>query len=224
MVLNETKNEASRQALVLDFGGVISRTLFETHDLSEVALGLPPGTLTWRGPFDPASDPLWQAMQADEISEREYWLRRTQEVGRLLGEEWTEMQTLVQRARGADVSAVIRPEAVAAIEQAKARGHRLAVLSNELDLFYGADFRQRLPLLDRFDVIVDATYTGILKPDPRAYAMCSDALGVAGEDCVFVDDQMRNIVGARQQGWQTVAFDVTRPAHSYQQALALLEG
>lgn len=214
--------ETSSRALVLDFGGVISRTLFETHALSEAALGLPPGTLTWCGPFDPAGDPLWQAMQADEISEREYWLRRTREVGHLLGEEWTEMQTLVQRARGADVSAVIRPEAVAAITRAKAQGHRLAILSNELDLFYGADFRRRLPLLDQFDVIVDATYTGILKPDPRAYAMCSEALGVAGHDCVFVDDQQRNVRGATQLGWQTIAFDVTQPAESYQQALTLL--
>jgi len=40
------------KALVLDFGGVISRMLFETHELSEQALGLPRGTLTWRGPFD----------------------------------------------------------------------------------------------------------------------------------------------------------------------------
>ena len=46
------------RALILDFGGVISRTLFETHDLTEAALGLPSGTLTWRGPFDPATDPL----------------------------------------------------------------------------------------------------------------------------------------------------------------------
>lgn len=214
--------EASSRALVLDFGGVISRTLFETHALSEAALGLPPGTLTWRGPFDPAGDPLWQAMQADEITEREYWLRRTHEVGRLLGEDWTEMQTLVQRARGADVSAVIRPEAVAAITHAKAQGHRLAILSNELDLFYGADFRRRLPLLEQFEVIVDATYTGVLKPDPRAYAMCSEALGVVGHDCIFVDDQQRNVRGAHLLGWQTVAFDVTQPAESYRQALALL--
>ena len=44
------------EALVLDFGGVVTRTLFETHDLTEKALGLPGGTLTWKGPFDPASD------------------------------------------------------------------------------------------------------------------------------------------------------------------------
>ena len=69
------------KALELDFGGVISRMLFETHDLSERALGLPPGTLTWKGPFDPSTDPLWQDMQADRLSERDYWMTRTREVG-----------------------------------------------------------------------------------------------------------------------------------------------
>jgi putative hydrolase of the HAD superfamily len=213
---------ASTKALVLDFGGVISRTLFETHDLSEAALGLPPGTLTWRGPFDPENDALWQSMQADHITEREYWMARTRSVGDLVGEEWNDMQTFVQRARGADVEAVIRPEAVAAVHQAKAAGCKLAVLSNELDLFYGAIFRERLPLLQLFDVIIDATYTGILKPDRRAYEMCTEALGVAPADCVFVDDQSRNVLGAMRLGWQTVQFDVMNPADSYQRALKLL--
>ena len=212
----------SAKALVLDFGGVISRTLFETHDLSEAALGLPPGTLTWRGPFDPETDALWQAMQADHITEREYWMARTRSVGKLVGEEWNDMQTFVQRARGADVQAVIRPEAIASVHQAKAAGCKLAVLSNELDLFYGASFRERLPLLQLFDVIIDATYTGILKPDRRAYEMCAEALCVAPADCVFVDDQSRNVLGAMRLGWQTVQFDVTHPAESYQRALKLL--
>lgn len=212
----------STKALVLDFGGVISRTLFETHDLSEAALGLAPGTLTWRGPFAPETDPLWQAMQADQITERDYWLARTRTVGKMVGETWNDMQTFVQRARGADVEAVIRPEAVAAVHQAKAAGCKLAVLSNELDLFYGARFRERLPLLQCFDVIIDATYTGILKPDRRAYEMCSQALGLWGDDCVFVDDQFRNVQGAIQLGWQVVQFDVTQPGDSFQRALRLL--
>lgn len=210
------------QALVLDFGGVISRTLFETHALSEQALGLPPGTLRWRGPFDPASDPLWQDMQADRITERDYWMQRTREVGALLGEHWDRMETFVQRARGADVQAVIRPEAVAAIQAAQAAGCRLAVLSNELDLFYGADFRHRLPLMDCFEVVVDATYTQILKPDPRAYALVTEALGQPPERCVFVDDQARNIAGAQRAGWQTVHFDVMQPRASFATALGLL--
>ena len=108
------------------------------------------------------------------------------------------------------------------VRQAKAAGCKLAVLSNELDLFYGASFRERLPLLQCFDVIIDATYTGILKPDRRAYEMCNQALGLQGKDCVFVDDQFRNVQGAIQVGWQVVQFDVTHPAESYQRALMLL--
>lgn len=210
------------KALVLDFGGVISRMLFETHELSEQALGLSRGTLTWRGPFDPATDPLWQDIQADKLSERDYWLARTREVGRLLGEDWDRMETFVQRARGADVEAVIRPEAVATIHAAKAAGCKLAILSNELDLFYGADFRQRLPLLQLFDVVVDATYSGILKPDPRAYALVTEALGMSAADCVFVDDQKRNADGGVRAGMQVVHFDVLRPAESFAEARRLL--
>lgn len=210
------------EALVLDFGGVISRTLFETHALSEMALGLAPGTLTWRGPFDPAGDALWRDMQADQISERDYWMARTREVGRLVGENWDRMEIFVQRARGADVEAVIRPEAVAAIHAAKAAGCRLAILSNELDLFYGTGFRERLPLLGLFEVLVDATYTHILKPDPRAYQACLDELALPARHCVFVDDQLRNVAGAKRAGMQVVHFDVMRPQASYDEALALL--
>lgn len=212
-------SEEAARALVLDFGGVITKTLFETHALSEAALGLKPGTLTWRGPFAPEDDGLWQAMQRDEISERDYWRRRTRDVGRLVGEDWNEMQTFVRRARGADAEAVIRPEALRAIRAVEAAGFRLAILSNELDLFYGADFRRRLPLLDRFSVVVDATHTGILKPDPRAYRMVLDALALPSASCVFVDDQRRNIDGALACGLRAVHFDVRKPHESYAEAL-----
>ncbi len=213
---------STAKALVLDFGGVISRTMFETHHLSEAALGLEPGSLTWRGPFEPASDPLWLSMQRGEISERDYWMARTVETGRRIGREWTRMEDFVAAARGDDPAAIIRPEARNAIMAAAAAGRRLAILSNELDLFYGAGLRARLPLLDRFDLIVDATHTGILKPDPRAYAFVTGGLGLEAGDCVFVDDQARNVAGARQAGMLAVHFDVTDPEASYRRALALL--
>jgi putative hydrolase of the HAD superfamily len=216
------KFEQGQRALILDFGGVISRTLFETHALTEAALGLPSGTLTWQGPFDETGDTLWREMQEDRISERDYWTARTREVGRLVGEDWTHMETFVQRARGADVEQVIRPEAVAAIQAAKQAGCKLAILSNELDLFYGADFRNRLPLLQLFDVVVDATYTQILKPDPRAYQLCLAQLDLPPEACVFVDDQLRNVRGAQQLAIAAIHFDVKNPLQSFSSALRLL--
>lgn len=207
------------KALVLDFGGVISKTLFETHSLTEATLGLAPGTLAWRGPFALETDPLWMSMQQGEISERDYWLIRSREVGRLVGEDWNDMETFVRRARGADPQAAIRPEADRAIRVVGDAGFKLAILSNELDLFYGTGFRKRLPLLDRFQTIVDATYTGILKPDPRAYQIVLDRLSLDPGTCVFVDDQQRNIAGAQACGFQTVHFDVRNPRDSYAKAL-----
>jgi putative hydrolase of the HAD superfamily len=211
-----------QQALILDFGGVISRTMFETHALTERALSLPVGTLQWRGPFDPQNDSLWCDMQADRISERQYWLTRAREVGQMLGEQWDSMETFVKRARGAEPAAVIRPEAIAAVSAARGAGCKLAILSNELDLFYGADFRRRLPLLESFDLIVDATYTGVLKPDRRAYENCTEELRLAAPQCVFVDDQLRNVVGAQRTGLRTVHFDVLRPEQSFARVLAML--
>lgn len=210
------------RALILDFGGVISKTLFETHRQSEVALGLPAGTLTWRGPFAPDGDTLWRQMQAGEISEREYWSYRMRETGRLVGETWTEFPQFIARVRGDDPLAVIRPEALATIATAKQAGKKLAILSNELDLFYGPGFREKLAFLADFDLIVDATHTGILKPDPRAYALVCDGLRIAPGDGVFVDDQPKNVAGAVAAGLQAVQFDVARPADSFTQALGLL--
>jgi putative hydrolase of the HAD superfamily len=210
------------RALILDFGGVVTRTLFETHDVTERALGLAPGSLTWRGPFDPATDPVWVSMQKREITERDYWMTRTEEVGRLVGEDWTDMKTFVQRARGADAELVLRPEARDAILKAKEAGIRLAILSNELDLFYGVEFRKRFPLIDLFEIIVDATYTKILKPDPRAYELVLSELDLPRADCVFVDDQKKNIEGAEAVKLPCVHFDVTRPAEGYATALTML--
>ena len=191
--------------------------------MSESALGLSPGSLTWRGPFAPETDELWVAMQAGEISERQYWAQRTAEVGKLTGKDWTEMSQFVSAARGADPEAVVRPEALQAIETASERGASLAVLSNELDLFYGRKFRDKLSFLKDFDVISDATYTLILKPDARAYLDCANQLGVKPRHCVFVDDQEKNVRGAQAVGMQAVQFDVREPGRSFEQALSMLE-
>ncbi|MBT3702904.1 MAG: HAD-IA family hydrolase [Alphaproteobacteria bacterium] len=213
---------APAKALILDFGGVITRTMFETHAATELALGLPAGSLTWQGPFAPEADPLWQSMQAEQITEREYWQIRSGEVGKLVGKNWPAMSDFVQAARGDASEEIIRPEALATISAVKTAGYKLAILSNELDLFYGQSFRQKLSFLTDFDLIVDATYTQVLKPAPEAYLDCLQQLDLNPEQCVFVDDQMRNVVGARSVGLKTVAFDVRNPKQSYAEALNLM--
>jgi putative hydrolase of the HAD superfamily len=196
------------RGLLLDFGSVISVSIFERHRQTEEALGLPKGTLTWLGPLAPETDPLWQSMQRDEISERDYWAIRASELGALVGEHDWDVLTMLTRVRQVDPNNVVRPEMQRLIRTACERGIKVAMLTNELELFYGKEFMSRMDVLAHFDAIVDATHTGILKPDPRAYAMAIDAMALPAQEILFVDDQFRNIAGAVKAGLQTQYFDL----------------
>lgn len=220
--MTDSARNQSAEALILDFGSVVTLTMFETHRLSEKYLDLPEGSLTWMGPFDPENDPLWAAMQRDEITEREYWLARTKEVGAMLGEDWTEMVQFIQRARGKNVEEIIRPEMPLLVQTVKAHGKKLAILSNELDLFFGKKARMGIDLLKEFDVISDGTYTEILKPTQQAYQNCLDALGLEAKQCVFIDDQKRNVIGGQSIGMRSIHLNVFNPQDGFNRALEQL--
>ena len=195
-------------ALLLDFGSVVTFTAFERHRDSERALGLAHGTFGWLGPVDPATDPLWQSMERGEISERDYWSHRAAEVGSLVGQpEWTPLD-FFQAIRGDDPNLAVRESARRTVAAARAAGMRVGILSNELELYWGRPFMDRLDVLRDVDVLVDATHTHILKPDPRAYALALEALGARPQRVLFVDDQLRNVEGARRLGIEAVHFDV----------------
>jgi putative hydrolase of the HAD superfamily len=196
------------RGLLLDFGSVISVSIFERHRQTEEALGLPKGTLTWLGPLAPETDPLWQSMQRDEISERDYWAIRARELGEAVGERDWDVLTMLTRVRQVDPNMVVRPEMQRLIRTACERGIKVAMLTNELELFYGKEFLSRMDVLKHFDAIIDATHTGTLKPDPGAYAMAIDAMALPAQDILFVDDQFRNIAGAVKAGLQTQHFDL----------------
>ena len=196
------------RALLLDFGSVVSVSLFERHRESERQLGLAPHSLSWQGPLAPETDSLWQAMLRDEISERDYWARRAREVGEALGESGWDMATLVRRTRHVDPEAAVRPEMRALIGAARQCGTRVGILSNDLALFYGAQFLGHTGLLEHLDAVIDATDTHVLKPDPRAYALALAALELPAGDVLFVDDLFRNIAGAVKAGLQTQWFDL----------------
>ena len=201
------------EALLLDYGSVITYSAFEIVDRAEKRLRLPPGTLDWRGPLDPATDPLWVAMLNDEISERRYWEKRAQEVGLLMGQSWTPLD-FFRAIRGNDLNEDVRPEIVALVSDARAAGLKVGILTNELELFGGSELSRSLEIVKAMDVVVDATHTQILKPDPRAYRMAVERLGVVPDAIVFVDDQLRNVSGAERAGLLGIHFDVCNAAKS----------
>ncbi len=207
------------QALLLDFGSVISTSLFECHRETEELLGLRAGSLTWLGPIDPSTDTLWRSMLRAEITERDYWATRAREIGDAIGESGWDTATMLSRVRHTDPNRTVRPRIAQLIAATRAAGLRVGILSNELELFYGPKFLSGMAVLRDLDAVVDATHTGILKPDLRAYQAAAEALELPPEKILFVDDQFRNIAGAVNAGMQVHYFDL-RDVHGGIAAIA----
>lgn len=203
------------KAVVLDFGGPVLVTPFERLRALERSLGLAPGTFGWGGPFDPDADPLWRSMQAGELTEPAYWAQRAAEVAAVSGEAG--VPAMMARLFDGPEDELVRPQARALIAEARAAGLETAVLTNDLHAFHEQAWIARMRVLAEVGCLVDTSHHGIRKPEPAAYRLVLDHLGVPAGQAVFVDDQPANAAGAELAGMAAVWFDVTRPDHSYQQ-------
>lgn len=198
------------KALVLDFGSVISRSIFEKRFQVADKLGLPRDTFGWAGPTAPETDELWRDMLADKLTEREYWAAMAKDIGRRIGQDWEPLDYL-NAARADDINDDIRPEIIELVKRSKAAGAKVGILSNELELFYGKEAMDSIEVLKDIDAMVDATHTKILKPDPRAYEEVLSLLNIPADKAVFLDDQPRNVQGSLAFGMEAIYFDVRIP-------------
>lgn len=88
--------------------------------------------------------------------------------------------------------------------------------------FYGRDWVTSQRVLDLFDVVVDGSVTNVLKPDPRAYELAAQALGVRETELVFLDDLPWNVDGARKLGAIAIRVDISNPSPAFRAAGAAL--
>lgn len=195
------------RGLILDFGAVITKLPFEALEMIEDGFGLKRGSLDWRGPIEPERDPLWRDVVAGKISEREYWPICAREVSATRGEVW-DAGGLFRRIIDFAGESWLRPGMLSIIRETRARGVPVAILSNELELFIGRGWMERLSVFHEVDAVVDATETQAFKPDPRSYALALEAIRVPAAAALFVDDQPRNVEGARAAGLGAVHFDI----------------
>ncbi len=95
------------------------------------------------------------------------------------------------------------PEVPAVLEQLRGLGVRMAIVSDNwpgLEKTY-----TQLGLDGYFDAFVISAVLGCLKPDPRMYRAGSDGLGLAPEECLFVDDDPDLVAAAIDLGYRGVA-------------------
>jgi putative hydrolase of the HAD superfamily len=189
--------------VVFDIGGVVQDSPLHAIARYERERGIEPGTIN---------------RAVVEAGERGAWARL--ERGELTVAAFCEPFEAECRSRGVAIDAqrlmaaiaeagVPRPRVLEAIRRIRARGLRVAALTNNWvsDAPGSAPARGASALWEHFDVVVESAVVGLRKPDPRIYALVCEKLALAPARVAFLDDIGRNLKPARELGMVTVKVD-----------------
>lgn len=210
-------SERRFEAVIFDFGGVITASPFEAFNRLEAERGLPQDFVRRVNATNPDAN-AWALFERAEISAAEF--------DSLFA---AEAEALGHALEGSAVLAVlsgsIRPAMVSALDVLKGEGYRLACITNNVPAGHGAGMARSGDKADayeqvfaRFEHVIESSKAGVRKPDPRIYLMMCEKLGLEPASCVYLDDLGINCKPAAQLGMY--AIKVT----SGDQALADLSG
>jgi putative hydrolase of the HAD superfamily len=181
---------ATRSALLIDWGGVLTTDLFASFHAHCLAAGIDPQAMAQRFKGDPEARELLIALEKGELDEGEFetGFARLLEVG---------PEGLVD-----GLFAGVKPDEamVSAVRTARNAGVRTALVSNSWGVHrYPRDLFDEL-----FDGVVISGEEGIRKPSRRMYELGAERAGVAPEACVYVDDLPFNLTPAEKLGMATI--------------------
>ena len=180
-----------RRGLLVDFGGVLTTDVFASFRAFCQAEGLTPDAVRERFVADPSARDLLVDLECGRLGEEEFEPR----FAALL--EVSDPDGLIDR-----LFARMRPDhaMVDAVRAAHDAGVRTGLISNSWG--NGRYDRSQFPQL--FHGTVISGEVGVRKPDPQIYALGARAIGLAPDQCVFVDDLRGNLKPARELGMATV--------------------
>ena len=183
--------ERLRRALIVDFGGVLTTNVFESFRDFCRAEGLDPDAVKRIFRERGEGLDLLRQLERGEIEVDEFSAR----FGPLLGVRETD--GMVERLF-AGVQADDRM--VEAVRRVKESGRPTGLISNS----WGGVSYDRVATDDLFDAIVISGEVGVNKPDAEIFRLGAERLGVAPEECVFVDDLRENCAGAEAVGMAAI--------------------
>ena len=189
---------SSYQALIVDFGGVLTTPLQDSFVQFSEALGIELQDLVRVAlkAYTGDTDPLVVAFETGAISDEEF----SQEFAKRLSDETgaeVDPEDLVGRMFG---GMRLEEGMLDAVEAAKNGGLKTGLLSNS----WGVSGYPRERLAAIMDVIVISGEVGMRKPDPEIFHLTTAKLGLPPEVCVFVDDHPGHLKAAQEVGLKTV--------------------
>src|SRR5580692_10185045 len=187
------------EAVIWDFGGVLTSSPFEAFARFEREHGLPPDIIR-RTNASNHHENAWAKFERAEVDIETF--------DRLFA---TESLALGAEVRGKDVLPLLagdlRPEMVEALRRIKSRFRTGCITNNLPANAIGSASGRTLYIAEvmvLFDHIIESAKIGLRKPDPQIYRMMVEALAVDPKHCVYLDDLGVNLKPAREMGMTTI--------------------
>ena len=179
-----------RAGLLIDWGGVLTSSLFASFQSYCLQVQIDPQTLLGRFRTDPAARDLLIALEKGDLQEAAFELQ----LAALLD---IKPEGLID-----GLFAGVEPDAamVDAVRRAHDAGVRTALVSNS----WGVHRYPHDLISEIFDGVVISGEERIRKPSRRMYELGAERAGVPAEQCVYVDDLPFNLTPAEKLGMATI--------------------
>ena len=190
-------------AVIWDFGGVITSSPFESFARFETANELPKDFIRSINATNPDTN-AWALFERSEIDADAFDAAFQ-----------AEATARGHSVRGAEVLALlagdIRPEMVAVLQRLIDEDYKIGCITNNVKTGSGAGMARSMEkaaaveaVMDLFSHVIESSKVGIRKPDQEIYKMACSALDVTPERAVFLDDLGVNLKPARELGMATI--------------------
>ena len=187
------------EAVIWDFGGVLTTSPFEAFARFEAKRGLPADIIRRTNAANHWEN-AWAKFERAEIDIDAF--------DRLFA---AESKTLGAEVRGKDVlpllSGDLRPEMIEALRRVSAKFKTGCITNNLPANSIGSKVGRSLYIAEvmaLFNHVIESAKIGLRKPDPRIYTMMTEVLGVDPKRCVYLDDLGVNLKPAREMGMTTI--------------------
>ncbi len=190
------------EAVVCDYGGVLTNPLIETLEHFARTAGLTPdailtamGAAAARNGAEPMA-----LLEVGAITEADLVAQISAELpgGWTLPEDRTFGEIWFAGRNG-------NTEFAEFLGGLGARGYRLALLTNNV-IEWEELWRATVPADELFEVVVNSAHEGVRKPDTEIYDRLLARLGLTPDRCLFVDDLESNLEPAARLGMATVLY------------------
>lgn len=194
---------AEIRAIVSDFGGVLTTPLLQSFMAFQDQTGITTEMLG-KGMQAAAEangeNPLFE-MERGEITEVAFLDLLTDHLEPILGHrpEMHRFKEIYFEALDPN------PPMIELMRELKEAGYRMAMLTNNVREWEPL-WRTMLPVDEIFETVVDSGFVGCRKPESRIYDLTLERISEPAEACLFVDDVLVNVEGARKAGLHAVHF------------------